>query len=182
MALRPQVARHARALVHLEGHAFVVVVGQLAVDAQRMLAERQEPLLHRRHGDARARMGMQHRIGFRARFVDATVDHEPGLVDAQARGVLEDIALLVDLYERRGGDLVEHQAERVDQEMVLGAGHARGEMREDQVGPFVVRGQLVGGGEIDPHIPLFLAYTVTQAGAGLEDGAHGQLRRETFLG
>jgi hypothetical protein len=48
----------------------------------------------------------------------------------------------------------EHHVVRVDQEMVLGPGHTRREMGEDQVVPTVQRDQPVGGGEIDPRLPL----------------------------
>ena len=87
------------------------------------------------------------------------MDDEAGLVHAHADGVVLDLAFRVDSHQGRGGYLVEHQPVGVD-EKVLGAGHASREVRVNQVGPLVDRGELVGGGEVDPHLPLFLGDAV----------------------
>ena len=86
----------------------------------------------------------------------AAVDHESGEVDAQPGGIVDDVAVLVDLHQRRGGDLLEHESIGIDQQ-VLGSGHPRREMRVDQVGPLEQRSELVGGRKIAAHFPLFLA-------------------------
>src|SRR5688572_31602631 len=49
-----------------------------------------------------------------------------------------------------------HEAVGIDEE-VLGAGHPRGEVGVDEVGPLVDVGELVGGGEVHARLPLFLA-------------------------
>ena len=175
---RAEVAGEAGTLVHVEGHAFVAVVGQLAVEAQRVLRQRQQAFLHIGDRHACAGMGVQHRLRLGARVVDAAVDHEAGLVHAHADGVVDDLAFAVDLHQRGRGDLVEHHAERVDQEVVLWARHAGGEVREDEVGPLVLRRDLVGGGEVDADVPLFLADAIADGSAGFQDGAHRGLRGE----
>ena len=99
------------------------------------------------------------------------VDHEPRLlprgmhggVDHIARcidpvGALhDDIALKVDLDKGRRGDLVEVDAEGVDQEMVLGPGHAGGDVREDQVVPLLQRDQAVERRQVHSRPPFGLA-------------------------
>lgn len=68
------------------------------------------------------------------------------------------IAVQIDLDEARRGDLVEHQPIRVDEKVMLGARHARGDMGVDQIVPAVQRDQAIAGGEIDPLLPLSLRH------------------------
>ena len=155
----PEVSRHARLLFFVRRDALVVVIGDLGVHAHRVLADRQQAALHRRHRDAGAGVCVDHAVDLGTRGVHAAVDDEPGFVNAHADRVVLDLAFGVDPHQARGGDLVEHQPVGVDEE-VLRSRHARREVRVDQIGPLVDRGELVGGGEVDPHLPLFLGDAV----------------------
>lgn len=84
------------------------------------------------------------------------MDGEAGRVDAVlALGEL--VAVQVDLDEARGRDLVEHQPVGVDEEVMLGAGHAGGDVGVDQIVPAVQRDEAIGG-EVDPLLPLGLRH------------------------
>lgn len=48
---------------------------------------------------------------------------------------------------------MEHQAERVDQE-IFGAGHLGRNVGEDQIVPAMQRDQTITGGQIDPGLPF----------------------------
>ena len=64
------------------------------------------------------------------------------------------VAVDADLDQRRGGDLLEHHVIGVDQEMMLGPRDPRRQMGEDQIVPAVQRHQPIGGGKVDPRLPL----------------------------
>ena len=79
-----------------------------------------------------ARMRMQHTGDVRPRFVDGTVDHITGNVDAVIGiGLPDDVALDVDLHQARRGDFLIEKAVQVDQE-VFGAGNPRGDVVVEQ--------------------------------------------------
>jgi hypothetical protein len=61
---------------------------------------------------------------------------KPGLVDRERR-VADLLALQVDLHQARGRDLVEEEPVRVDQELIFGARHPHGDVREGQILPAV---------------------------------------------
>ena len=65
---------------------------------------------------------MQHTLDVMARAMDGTVNGEAGRIDRPG-AVAHLVALHVDLDQARSGDLVEHHAVRIDQEMMLGSGH-----------------------------------------------------------
>src|SRR5262249_22509087 len=104
--------------------------------------------------DAGARVRVQDAADVLARGMDAAVDDEPGRIN-RIRTVAELVAVLVDADQARRGDLVEHKAVRIDQEVMLGAGDARADVREDKVRPPVQRAQPVAGGEIDAQLRFF---------------------------
>ena len=54
----------------------------------------------------------------------------------------------VDFHQIGSSDLVEAQAVRIDQEVVLGTRHARADVGVDQLGPAEVVGDAVRGGEL----------------------------------
>lgn len=87
-----------------------------------------------------------------AHFVDGAVNGVAGGVDF-VRAVHEFVAGLIDFHQARSGDLMKHQAKRIDQE-IFGAGHLGRDMREDQIVPAVQRDQTVTGGKIDTGLPL----------------------------
>jgi len=86
--------------------------------------------------------------------MDGAVDGEATRIDAEIRRIVEDVAVVVDLHQVRGLDLVEHQAIGVDQEPVLFTGSAGRDVGVDKVGPAEMRDQPVAGGEINAHLPF----------------------------
>jgi hypothetical protein len=84
----------------------------------------------------------------------ATVDGETSGVNREF-GLRQLVAVQVDLHQAAGRDLVKHQAIRVDQKVVLGAGEPGADVGVDQVAPAIVRNQPVGGGQIDAQLPFF---------------------------
>ena len=60
----------------------------------------------------------------------------------------------IDLDQARRRDFVEHQAVRVDQEVMVGARHARRDVGVDQIVPAIQRDEAIAGGEIDALVPL----------------------------
>src|ERR1019366_10496439 len=86
--------------------------------------------------------------------VDRAVDDEAGRVRLVSAAVADDVPVQVDLDEAGRGDLVEPQAEGVDQEVVLRPGNPRGDVGVHEVVPAEQRAQLVGGGEVAPHRDL----------------------------
>ena len=97
---RAQVAGHARALVHIERDAFVVVVAEHAVHAQGMLTQGQQAGFLGGHGNPGARVGVDHAVHLGPRLVHAAVDDEAGAVHAQPGGIVDHVAVLVDLDQR----------------------------------------------------------------------------------
>src|SRR5581483_7559704 len=102
---------------------------------------------------------------------------EAGFVVAHARRVVEHASVRADLHQVRRGDLVEHQAVGIHEEVVR-ARNARREVGVDEVGPLEDGGELVGGGEVDADLPFFPAYARADSGGldGLEVGGHSALR------
>ena len=152
-----EVFLQARPLVVIERDALIVVIGEVAGDELRGLIERQQAFHATRDRGAVRRMQMHHAAGILAHFMDRGMNGEAGRVDLViAFGEL--VAVEVDLDEARRGDLVEHQAVRIDQEVMLGAGHARRDMGVNQIVPAVQGDEAIGSGEIDPLRPFGLAH------------------------
>jgi hypothetical protein len=101
-------------------------------------------------------MDVQHALRVLAPGVYRAVDGEAGRIDV-VRAVQHLAPGEVDLDEARRGDLVEHHPVRVDEEVMLGAGHARRDVGEDQVIPAVMRHQAIARREIDALFPLHRA-------------------------
>jgi hypothetical protein len=156
-ALVAQVGEQALALLHVEGHALVVVICHLVVDQQRVLRKRQQAFVLRRYAAAVARVQVDHAFELGPCGVDAAVDDEAGRVD-DVVGIAQQLAVLVDLDQARGGDLLEHHPVGVEQELVVGAGDARREVVADQVGPAEQRHQPVGRGEVQAYLPFGLGH------------------------
>src|SRR5262249_18318421 len=79
------------------------------------------------------------------------VDDEAGRVRLVSAAVADDVPLQVDLDEAGRGDLVEPQAERVDQEVVAGPGDPRGDVGVHEAVPAEQGAPLVAGGKGAPH-------------------------------
>src|SRR5260221_8307090 len=97
----------------------------------------------------------------RARRVDGAMNGDPRLVDAGALW-REDLAVEVDPDERGRRDLLEHRAERIDQEMLVVARYPRRDMGVDDIVHAVERHQPVAGGEGDARFPLARVATVSR--------------------
>ena len=93
-----------------------------------------------------------------------------GGVDGEARGIDEvgrvhdDLAVEVDFHERRGRHLLEEHAVGIDQEVVLGPGHAHGDVGEDGVVPPVQRHQAVERRQLHPRLPLAFGHAPLDGG------------------
>ena len=85
--------------------------------------------------------------------VNRTVDDEPRLVHAVRRAA-GDVAVAVDPDQGPRGDLLEEQAEGVEQKLVLGAGDSCRDVRVVEIGPAVQGAEAVGGGQIAAHRPF----------------------------
>ncbi len=152
-----EVGHQPLALLQVGGDALVFVEGQVVAGDHAGLGVGQQPLAHGRDRLAVGRVQVNHRLGVLAR-------HVHGRVDGEARGV-DDVgrlahrqALDVDLHQRGGGDLLEHHLVRVDQEVVLGPGHARRQVGEDQVVPAIQGHQAERRRQVHPQIPLLLGH------------------------
>ena len=98
------------------------------------------------HRLPRRRVEMHHSMGILARHVDRAVNGETGGID-RVRRRFHRAALKVDLDQIGRGDFVEHQAIRVDQEVMLRPRQAHRDVGEDQVGHAKVRDQAIAGGQ-----------------------------------
>ena len=149
-----EIRHEPRLLVVTQRGALEIVVAQAREHRDRMLGDGEQARPLRRDGDAVQRVRVQHALGVVARGVDGAVDDEARGVDGKGR-VLELLALLVDLDQARGGDLVEEHAVRIDQELVRRARHPRRDVGEHEVLPAEACHEPVAGGEIHPHRPFF---------------------------
>jgi hypothetical protein len=86
------------------------------------------------------------------------------------RRVVELLASQIDADQARGRDLLEHQAVGVDQELVLGARHARGDVGEDEIVPAEQGHQPIGSGQVDAGAPFIFAHTPLQGGNIVDRG------------
>ena len=97
-----------------------------------------------------------------------------GRVDRVGR-LENDIALEVDLDQAAGGHLLEQEAIGVDQKVVVRPGHARGDVREDEIVPAVHCDQAIARSQVDAGLP-FLRRNTLLDGLGLSCGFHASLR------
>ncbi|MNH35843.1 hypothetical protein D3C79_965720 [compost metagenome] len=100
-----------------------------------MLGNRQQTVALGRYCRPIASVGVQHGLEVGAGAVDGAVNHITGLVDAQAQRVVDDRAVHVHFHQVGRGDLVEQQAEGIDQKVLIGPRHPGREVRVDVVGP-----------------------------------------------
>ena len=99
---------------------------------------------------------MHHAEQILARHVHRRMDGEAGGIDAAGGRValLHHVAVHVDLHQVGRAHLVEQHAVLVDQEMVVGPGQARADMRVDEVGPAMMRDQPIQRGKVAADLPL----------------------------
>ena len=134
------------------GSLEVVVCGP-AEDRERLLAVGEQPLLLHRHRHPVARVGVHDVVQVRMVEVNRAMDDEPGLVHAEVRAA-HHVARPVHPDEGRGRDLLEEEAEGVQQEFVLGTGDPGRDVGVVEVRPAVERAEAVGGREVAAHRPL----------------------------
>ena len=147
-----QVKRQPIPLFETQGEPFGLVVANLPVEHHRVLAQREQATLEHRDRHACSGVQMQHAVRVRASCVNRTVNDESGFVDV----VLARIRLLalgIDLDQAGCSDLVERPTKRVDEVMVRSRDTQRN-MRVNQIGPSVVRGQAVASCQINSGSPL----------------------------
>ena len=159
---RTEVFDQTRLLVEIQRHAFVIVIADVTGQTHGVLRDRQETMFLRGDTDAGGGMRVDHAVDLRAAAMHGAMNHIAGLIDTQARRIINDFTLGGDLDQIRGGDFVPQQAESVNQKVMLFTGHARRDMRVDEVGHTKVRSQPVTGGEIDAHLPLLRADAAVQ--------------------
>jgi len=168
-----QIGHQSRLLVIAERDALVIVVGQTRQHDHRLLRDGKQAVLLGRNGDAVLRMHVNDAGGIFARGVNGTVDREAGRID-RIPVVEQNVAVQVDLHQTRRRDFLKQHPIRIDKEGVLGAGHPRRNVGEDQVVPAVQGDEAVAGGKIDPELPFVLGYPVADAFEGVvAQDAHG---------
>ncbi len=134
--------------------ALVVVVADPAVQPHRVLGQREQTFRQGRQRHLGLGVQVHHAAGVPPGRVDGAVDDEAGRVRLVSAAVADDVPVQVDLDQAGRGDLVESKAKGVDQEVVIGPGHPRGDVRVHEVVPAEQGAQLVGGGEVAPHCDL----------------------------
>ena len=116
-----------------------------------------EPVLERRDRKRLGHVGVEHNLPLGEVIVDRAVDHETGGVHVGRP--FEHVALGVDLDQVRGSDLVVEQAELVQEEIVVAAGHPHRDVVPDGVVVPEVGRQAVHRSEVDAGLPLFPGVT-----------------------
>jgi len=148
-----------RALVQVHGEALVVVVAGMGEHRERVLGQGQQAVLLGRHADAGGGMAVHDAGHLRPAVVNRTMNRKSGRIDAVfARA--QEVAVEVDLDQAGGGDLLEQQAEGIDQEMVLWPRHPRRKVGRQKIGPAVVRDQTKRSREIDPDLPFLRCHVL----------------------
>ena len=90
------------------------------------------------------------------------------------RPIANELAGTIDLDQVGRGDLVEGQAESVDEEVIRLARNGGRQVGVDQVIPAVERGQSIGGGQVDAYCALgFADLAPGHNGAGAQGKRHG---------
>ncbi|MNN35468.1 hypothetical protein D3C81_1493190 [compost metagenome] len=165
-----------------ERQALVVVIADAAVEAHGVLRQRQQPVCLGRDRDAGRVVQVHDAVRIGPRGVHGGVEGEAGHID-RVHGLADHLAPAIDLDEVRRADLVEREAERVDQEVVRLTGHGGGDMGVDQVVPALQRSQPVGGGEVGAHARLPGADGNSRARGtrGLQGKRHGDIRSAAAL-
>src|SRR6185312_7752624 len=121
------IAGQARALVQVERDAFVIMEGDVVVEEHRRLRQRQESTIEHRERHAGLGVQVYDAAHFWPRSMDRAVDREAGSVDGIGR-VADDLAVEIELDQVGRGYLLEGEAERVDEEVMLRPGHPRRDM------------------------------------------------------
>ena len=106
--------------------------------------------------------------------VHGRVQNEAGDVDAEVSGAaVHQVALEVDFDQRRRGDLVIQQSERIEQEVIFVSGNADGNVVEDGLSPSEVVHQSVQGGQLAAQLLLSSHITGWHDIADVIDGDDG---------
>ena len=122
-----------------------------------MLADRQQTLLEPGDRDTRQLMVMDHAGNVRAHVEDGGVNDVARLVHVVWMIQVGLVAVAVDPHQAGGGDLVEQQAHRVEQEVAVAVRHTRRNMGVDPVYDAEFVAQPVARGEIAADLPFGVA-------------------------
>ena len=139
--------------------AGVVVVGDVANHAERMLVQREEPGFLHRHGAAGDRMGVDDAGDLRAGLMDRARDRKAAAID-RVLGGLDIVTVGVELDQRGGGDLLVQETIGVDQEMLVRPRDARGDPGVDQVRPAKPVDEPIARRQFDPGLPFGLGHAL----------------------
>ena len=150
---------HPLLLVEIQCHALVLMIAQAAVEFQGVLANGKQAILLSRNRDTRRRVGVDDACYVLARAVNGGMNDKAGFVDriGAVEPLVDPVAVDIYLHQIAGAHLVEHHAIAVDEELVLKAGHARGNVRVYDVGHAEVGDQAVERRQIAAGLPFFLA-------------------------
>ena len=158
MVFDAEILLNARSFIVIERNTFIVMIGKVASDEMRGLVQRLQAFHTACDRRAVGRVQVDDATGVFANFVNRRVNDEAGRIDL-VRALGELIAVEIDFHKARCGDFVEHQSVRVDEKMMLRSGHARRDMRIDQIVPAIQCDQPVGGRKIDALRPLRVGHS-----------------------
>ena len=141
-------------------------------EPQRVLVAGNKSVLLHRHGGGIFGVQVHDALRLRKGVIDALVKRKGEFV-RQLVARLDVIAVLVELMQVGGGDLLEQDGRRVHQELVRVVRDAGRQMREQQFVPVLHRRKPEGGGEIDADFPFGGIHARLQRPGGAGCGVHG---------
>ena len=151
----------------IQHDALIVVIGDLQ-ETHGGLCQWQQATLERRYGHRGPAVRMNHAANLGTRGVHGAVNDGPRPVQPVAEIAVvrrgEDVAVMVDLEQARGGDFLVHQAVGVNEEAALFARDARRNVVSHHVGHPVKVHQPVTRGEIDARLPFGVRDFVLERG------------------
>lgn len=153
--LAAKIAQDARHLVVDARQPLESVIADLAMQRAAALVVDDETFLDRADDRARRGMDVQHAVDVGPSLQDAAVEVEPGRRQLHAR-VTRDPAFVIGDRQRRRGDLVPAETERIHQKRA-GARQAQGDVVERVVIPAEMMRDAKRRGEIDTQRLLGLA-------------------------
>ena len=143
------------AFIEIKRNALIVMVGKIVMNLHRKLSVEAQTVLLHRNRDAIRRMHMDDAAGVFTRTMDGAVNGKARRIDEIGR-FLFDIALKIDLHQRRGCHFIEHQAIGIDEEpfFAIFVGQACRDMGKHQVGPGMECAKTVSCGKIAAQFPF----------------------------
>jgi hypothetical protein len=146
-----EVLVDAFALGEVLGDAFIGVVADALIKANRLLRHHAQPVLQAGQRHAILGVHMHRTIHVRARAQDAAMQREARPVDA---GLFVQVLVHVHLHQIGRGHLGVEQLVPLHEEVTRLARHPHGGVVVDHVVPAVMGEQPIDGGEIDARLPF----------------------------